>query len=445
MVSSIFQIVVGFSGVMGAMLKYIGPLTIAPTISLVGLPLYDTAGYYAGSQWGVALVTIFFITLFSQVLKEKHVPVPVYKRGSGFKKGNLQIFKLFPILLAILVCWALSGILTATNALPVGSRARTDSRLEVLYKSVWFRFPYPGQWGMPIVSAASVFGMLAGVLASMVESVGDYYACARLSGAPPPPRHAINRGLGFEGIGCLLAGAWGSGNGTTSYSENIGAIGVTQVGSVRVIQFGALIMIILSMFGKFGALFTTIPDPIIGGIFVVMFGMITAVGLSALHFVSLESMRNLFVVGLSLFFGLVLPHWAKQPENQKLISVGVVELDQIFQVLLSTNMFVGGMTGFILDNLLPGTLAERGLISWQKQHVSGDAVSNDLAPESVYDVPMLTACIGHKKICKFIPFLPYYPSQRNGDAEMANVTEADGVYHAQNIEENDNVNNGHIE
>ena len=51
-----------------------------------------------------------------------------------------------------------------------------------------------GQWGMPTVSVAAVFGILAGALASIVESVGDYYACARLSGAPPPPTHAINRG-----------------------------------------------------------------------------------------------------------------------------------------------------------------------------------------------------------------------------------------------------------
>lgn len=88
---------------------------------------------------------------------------------------------------------------------------------------------FPGQWGMPTVSAAGVFGMLAGVLASIIESVGDYYACARLSGAPPPPKHAINRGILWEGIGCLLAGAFGTGNGTTSYSENIGAIGITKV------------------------------------------------------------------------------------------------------------------------------------------------------------------------------------------------------------------------
>ena len=71
--------------------------------------------------------------------------------------------------------------------------------------------------------------MLAGVLASIIESVGDYYACARLSGAPPPPKHAINRGIGMEGIGCLLTGSFGSGNGTTSYSQNIGAIGITKV------------------------------------------------------------------------------------------------------------------------------------------------------------------------------------------------------------------------
>ena len=71
--------------------------------------------------------------------------------------------------------------------------------------------------------------MLAGVLCTIIQSVGDYYACARLSGAPPPPKHAVNRGIGMEGIGCLLAGAFGAGNSTTSYSQNIGAIGITKV------------------------------------------------------------------------------------------------------------------------------------------------------------------------------------------------------------------------
>ena len=73
--------------------------------------------------------------------------------------------------------------------------------------------------------------MLCGLLASLLESVGDYYACARMSGAPPPPRHAMDRGIGAEGVGCLLAGAFGCGIDTTAYGENIGAIGITKVKS----------------------------------------------------------------------------------------------------------------------------------------------------------------------------------------------------------------------
>ena len=79
------------------------------------------------------------------------------------------------------------------------------------------------------MSVGAVFGMFSGVVSSIIESVGDYYACARLSGAPPPPKHAINRGIAIEGLGCLLSGAFGSGSGTTSYSQNIGAIGITKV------------------------------------------------------------------------------------------------------------------------------------------------------------------------------------------------------------------------
>ena len=125
--------------------------------------------------------------------------------------------------------WGLCALLTTTDVFPVGSHARTDARIGLLYKADWFRVPYPFQWGTPTVKVAGVFGMFAGVLASAIESVGDFYACARLSGAPPPPTHAVNRGIGTEGLGCIIAGMFGSGNGTTSYSENIGAIGITKV------------------------------------------------------------------------------------------------------------------------------------------------------------------------------------------------------------------------
>ena len=70
-------------------------------------------------------------------------------------------------------------------------------------------------------------------------------------------------------------------------------------------------MILLGVIGKFGALFITIPDPVIGGIFISLFGLLIGVGISPLQFIDLNSMRNLFIVGNALFFGMVLPFWVK--------------------------------------------------------------------------------------------------------------------------------------
>ena len=184
---------------------------------------------------------------------------------------------------------------------------------------------------------------------------------ARLAGAPIPDKKTVNRGIGMEGIGCLIAGVFGTGNGTTSYSENIGAIGLTRVGSRRVVQCGAVIMIGLAMFGKFGGLFTTIPTPIVGGMYCVMFGMIAGVGLSNLQFVSLNSARNLFVLGFALFMGLTLPHYFGKTE----LTLEPAWMKNIVETLCKTGMAVGAVTALVLDNVIPGTDEERGITAWK--------------------------------------------------------------------------------
>ena len=255
---SLVEISVGASGIIGRLLRFVGPITIAPTIALIGLALFKFGAPEAGRHWPIGGLTILLIILFSQYLRQKH-----------------RTFELYPILLAIATAWIVSATLTTVGLFPEGHPSHTS--LDNLKNAPWFRIPYPFQWGFPQFGAAAFIGMLAGYIASMVESIGDYYACARLSGAPTPDKHVINRGITFEGIGCLVAGIFGTGNGTTSYSENIGAIGLTRVGSRRVVQAGAVIMILLGMVSKFGALFTTIPQPIVGGVYCAMFGMITAV------------------------------------------------------------------------------------------------------------------------------------------------------------------------
>jgi hypothetical protein len=82
---------------------------------------------------------------------------------------------------------------------------------------------------MPTFSAAGYIGMLAATLSSIIESIGDYFACARLSGAQPPPIHALNRGIATEGFASIISEMVGAGHATTSYSGNIGAIGITKV------------------------------------------------------------------------------------------------------------------------------------------------------------------------------------------------------------------------
>ncbi|XP_069318617.1 solute carrier family 23 member 2-like isoform X4 [Eulemur rufifrons] len=406
------EMLVGFSGLIGFLMRFIGPLTIAPTISLVALPLFDTVSRDAGIHWGISAMTIFLIVLFSQYLKNIAVPVPAYGGEKKCHTSRFYLFQAFPVLLPLCISWFICFILTVSNALPTDSSAygygaRTDTKGSVLSQAPWFRFPYPGQWGVPTVSVAGVFGIIAGVISSMLESVGDYHACARLVGAPPPPKHAINRGVGIEGLGCLLAGAWGSGNGTTSFSENVGALGITKVGSRMVIVAAGCVLLLMGMFGKIGAAFATIPTPVIGGMFLVMFGVITAVGISNLQYVDMNSSRNLFVFGFSMYCGLTVPNWLKQ--HPKMLQTGIHQLDQVIEVLLTTGMFVGGFLGFLLDNTIPGSKEERGLLVWNQIQ---EASEETLKASEVYALPWGVGT----KFCTspFFQRLPFWPPRGPG-------------------------------
>ncbi len=338
---AVFEMVIGFSGLVGRLRRWVGPITIAPTIALIGLALYPFGAPEAGKDWTIGGLTIVLIIVFSQLLRKKH-----------------RAFELFPILMGMGGAWLTAFVLTQAGVFGPGHASYVS--FDKVAAAPWVRVPYPFQWGMPQFALPAIVGMLAGYIASMIESIGDYYACARLSGAPIPDAKTINKGIGMEGVGCAVAGVFGTGNGTTSYSENIGAIGLTRVGSRRVVQYGALIMIVLGAVAKFGALFTTIPQPIVGGMYCVLFGMIASVGLSNLQFVDLNSARNLFIIGFAFFMGLSAPVYF----NAHPITFEPQWLADIVNTLGKTGMAVGAFTAMFLDNLIPGTDRERGLEAW---------------------------------------------------------------------------------
>jgi nucleobase transporter 1/2 len=368
MIASVVEIVLGYTGIMGQVRKIISPIVIGPTIAMIGLALFGIGAPWMASNWIISLITLIALILYSQVFSQKS-----------------KVFMLFPVLLAIATGWLASLIGTVTGLIPDGNAANLAGKLGLVAAAKWFSFQpmVPFKWGMPdwgsSVLWAGVFGMLAGYLASMIESIGDYMACARISEAPVPTGRMISRGLGAEGLGCLIAGILQTGNGTTTYSENIGSIGLTKVASRRVVRCGAAVMLIIPVIGKFGAVLATLPMPVVGAMFVGLFGMIASVGLSNLQIVNLNNSRNLFIIGLAFFAGLSVPFWFTphfDVGTGQIVSGAIAwgtqgsvinVIGNIFQAILSTGMAVTAILGIILDNLLPGaTRAERGLEAWER-------------------------------------------------------------------------------
>ncbi|XP_071504484.1 solute carrier family 23 member 1-like [Diadema antillarum] len=433
LVASIFEIVVGFAGITSLFLRFIGPLTIAPTIGLIGLSLFNVASSYASQHWGIAGLTLALIAIFSQYLDRVNVPCPGLGKTKRFKVVRFPLFKLFPVVLALLISWLFCCILTVTNVFPddessSGYRARTDLNHEQLSATPWYYIPYPGQWGPPRITAPGVLGMMAGCTASIVESIGDYYACARIAGAPPLPPHAVNRGIGMEGVGGIISALWGTGVGATSYSQNIGVIGITKVGSRFVVQVMSFILLVFGLWLKAGAVLVSIPAPVIGGVMAATFGMVAAVGFSNLQFVNLNSSRNLFILGTAFYIGIAGPTYIN--ENRDSINTGSETFDQILVIILGTSMFLGGTVGCILDNTIPGSPEERGMIKFSKMQFQKDDevdVESDLGEsgddvtylvKKCYDFPFGMKAVRRWKWTKRVPFCPTFTGFRNPFAKV---------------------------
>jgi nucleobase transporter 1/2 len=357
MFASVFEIILGYSGVMGKVKRWVGPLVIGPTITMIGLSLFETGAPTMAQNWVVSIVTLVSLIVYSQVFSRR-----------------LRWFLLFPVISAIATGWLVAVIGTLAGWIPAGNAANLTQAFKNIAAAPWFTIrPFiPFKWGWPTNGSmliAGSFGMLAAYLASMVESIGDYHSCAKISEAPPPTEKMISYGLGAEGVGCLVAGLLQSGNGTTSYSENIGAIGITRVAARRVIRAGAVVMLIIPLLGKVGAIFASLPGPVVGAMYVGLFGLIAAVGLSNLQYVNLNNARNLFVLGIALFSGLSF----RAAFNANPISWGPIgtvagTLGSIVQTILTTAMAVSAIVALIMDNWLPGaTREERGLTYWDKE------------------------------------------------------------------------------
>ncbi|XP_033726037.1 solute carrier family 23 member 2-like [Pecten maximus] len=220
MLASLVEIILGATGMMGTLLRFVSPISIAVTITLVGISLHPIPAMYSSCYWPIALLCAALMMLFAFYLTHVRVPLPrqtcCRREATVEPQTKIPIFDIMSIPLSAAVCWVLCFILTMTNFFPDDPsdptyRARTDARGDIIRATPWFFLPYPGQFGYPKINVPIFLGFLFAFVASAIESVGDYFAVAESCNAEPPPNHAINRGILTEGLLSLMSGAVGIG------------------------------------------------------------------------------------------------------------------------------------------------------------------------------------------------------------------------------------------
>ncbi|KAK6133537.1 hypothetical protein DH2020_032666 [Rehmannia glutinosa] len=342
--------------------RFFSPLGMVPVISLVGFGLLDKGFPVVGQCVEIGVPMLILFVAFSQYLKH-------------FQTKQLPVLERFALIISVTVIWAYAHLLTASGAYKhhpelTQNNCRTD-RANLISSAPWIKIPYPLQWGAPTFDAGHAFGMMSAVFVSLIESTGAYKAASRLASATPPPAHVLSRGIGWQGIGILLAGLFGTVTGFTVSVENIGLLGSTRVGSRRVIQISAGFMIFFSILGKFGALFASIPFTIFAALYCVMFGLVASVGLSFLQFTNMNSMRNLFITGVSLFLGFSIPKYFREytvaahhgPAHTK-----AGWFNDFLNTIFSSSPTVAFIVAVFMDNTLDykDSAKDRGMPWWFK-------------------------------------------------------------------------------
>jgi NCS2 family nucleobase:cation symporter-2 len=179
-----------------------------------------------------------------------------------------------------------------------------DVNFAGLASANWLDLVYPFQFGAPKFSVVPVLTMCLVMVVVMVESTGMFLAIGELTGKKVTQKD-LARGLRTDGIGTLIGGIFNTFP-YTSYSQNVGLIGVTNVRSRWVCATGGGILVLFGLFPKMAYVVASIPQYVLGGAGLVMFGMIVATGIRILGDVDYAKQRaNAYIVAISIGFGMI--------------------------------------------------------------------------------------------------------------------------------------------
>jgi NCS2 family nucleobase:cation symporter-2 len=272
-------------------------------------------------------------------------PNPNYGQLEGL---GIALFVLVVIL--GLIRWFSGFVANVAVLLGIIAGAVLASLLGVMHfdkviSASWVDFVAPLRFGTPKFQLIPIITMCIVMVVVMIESTGMFLALGEMTGRKVD-QAAITRGLRADGVGTILGGIFNTFP-YTSFSQNVGLVGITGVRSRWVTATGGLIMLALGLLPKMSALVEAVPVVVLGGAGVVMFGMVAATGARILTGVDFKASRyNLFVVAISVGFGmipLVAPNFFRYTPDvlHPLLESGIL-LAAIVSVAL--NLFFNGLT-----------------------------------------------------------------------------------------------------
>ena len=267
-VYGIMSLLVRLRGV-GFITRLFPPVVVGPVIMLIGLSLAGTGVDMAKSNWLLAIIALCTTVVVSL-----------------FGKGLL---KLIPIFAGIIVGYISACLMGLVDFQPV-------------LDASWFALP---AFVRPEFSWQAILFMVPVAIAPVIEHIGDIYAISEVTGKDYVKDPGLHRTMLGDGLACVAASLMG-GPPVTTYSEVTGAVSLTKISDPSVLRIAGLFGILFSVLGKISALLKTIPEAVLGGIMLLLFGTIASVGVNTLvkNQVDMGDTRNLVISSLILTIGI---------------------------------------------------------------------------------------------------------------------------------------------
>lgn len=203
----------------------------------------------------------------------------------------------------------------------------------------WFSLPVPFRYGFTFHWAA-LLPFVVAYMVTTIETIGDLTATAEVSGKKITEEE-LKGGILCDGVGSAIGGIFSAGANTT-FSQNIGIIGITGVASRYVVTISGIILMILGICPKLGAVIATMPVPVLGGAGLIMFGMVASAGMSGMRDVE-PTARNTLIYTIAIVCGLTV-----------VFRPGILDkLPDVVKIMLSSGITTGTLVAVVMNSLLP--------------------------------------------------------------------------------------------